>query len=84
MIVLDEQLMGYHQDTLISRWYRGKVVSLPTLRPATPGSLLRGFFLDAFLDVTIFLYQLVLMHLYVRENGVHRRPEPSRMAGQVI
>jgi hypothetical protein len=35
MIVLDEQLLGYHLDTLIARWYKGPVVSLPRLRPAS-------------------------------------------------
>ncbi len=35
MIVLDEQLLGYHLPEKIRRWYRGRVAYIPELRPGT-------------------------------------------------
>jgi hypothetical protein len=35
MIVLDEQLLGYGLKAAIARWYRGRVIDLTNLRPAS-------------------------------------------------
>lgn len=35
MIVLDEQLLGYGLQLSIPRWYRGRVIDITQLRPAT-------------------------------------------------
>jgi hypothetical protein len=57
MLVLDEQLMGRDLYVALRRWYRGRIVSVPDLRPNTLikdeaiPSLLRGLRQPALLTI---------------------------------